>query len=146
MYEYELNLDEKNTQNILLTVIAVILLVIFAGIGHSDTATDNTGNPQILSWSDWRLRQAQQAYDAQLLVLRGDAMQLAATLNQRPEPVATQILFQTIASHTANGDPSLASARSALAAAALDVRNWSTGTVDQATAIQSLQTAFTLLK
>ena len=146
--EFELNLKD-NKETIWFTVSTVTLLVaifILAFIGSSYTIVDNAGNPQILSWSGWRLLQAQHAYDAQLSVLRGDAMQLAAILNQRPEPVATQLLFQTISNHTANGDPSLASARSALAAAALDVRNWSTGITDQASAIQSLQNAFTLLR
>ncbi|MCJ7434569.1 MAG: hypothetical protein MUO77_13875 [Anaerolineales bacterium] len=44
------------------------------------------------------------------------------------------------------GDPSLASARLALENAALNVRDWSTGTLDRDTAILSVQDALTLLQ
>ena len=82
----------------------------------------------------------------ELSILRTDAMQLAQALEQKPNPVTTQFLIEKIAQHTKEGDPSLESARLALENAALNVRDWSTGTLDRDTAILSVQGALTLLQ
>lgn len=140
---------KKNEEVIWLSVAIAVLIAVIVGLailGRGYTVTDSAGNPQVLSWSAWTLIQAQQAYNAEISTLRNDAVQLAVTLNQRPEPVATQLLYKTVVGHTASGDPSLAAARSALAVAAQNVRDWSTGLVPQAAAIQSLQTAIGLLQ
>jgi hypothetical protein len=60
--------------------------------------------------------------------------------------VTTQFLIEQIARHTKEGDPSLASARLALENAALNVRDWSTGTLDRDAAILSVQDALPLLQ
>jgi tRNA A37 N6-isopentenylltransferase MiaA len=140
---------KKNEEVLWLSAVAAVLIAIIIGlalIGRNYTTVDQAGDPQILSWSGWTLTQAQRAYNAEISVLRNDAIRLAETLNQRPNPVATQMLCEEIFAHTSSGDPSLAGARNALAAAAQNVLAWSTGTLDQAAAIQSLQTAVTLLK
>lgn len=134
----------------LLWLIAFAFLVIGALVGMSQIGQDVTpldsGVPRLLNWSDWRLLQAQRAYTMELSILRTDAMQLAQTLEQKPNPVTTQFLIEKIAQHTKEGDPSLESARLALENAALNVRDWSTGTLDRDTAILSVQGALTLLQ
>jgi hypothetical protein len=92
------------------------------------------------------LLQAERAYAEELAVLRSDAMQLSQALDQQPNPVPTQFLVERIARHTQDGDASLESARTALANAALNVRDWSTGTLDRDTAILSVQGAMSLLQ
>jgi hypothetical protein len=67
-------------------------------------------------------------------------------LDQQPNPVTTQFLIEQISQDTKDGDPSLVSARLALENAALNVRDWSTGTLDRDTAILSVQDALTLLQ
>ncbi len=134
----------------LLWLIAFAFLVIGALVGMSQIGQDVTpldsGVPRLLSWSDWRLLQAQRAYTEELSILRTDAMQLAQALEQKPNPVTTQFLIERIAQHIKEGDPSLTSARLALENAALNVRDWSTGTLDRDTAILSVQDALTLLQ
>ena len=146
---FELTIRE-NEYMIWVTVLVAVLLVMIVGMafaGRGVTVVDSAGNPQILTWSDWRMIQAQRAYDAELSVLRNDAVRVAATLDQqRPNPVAAQIVAENVARDTQSGDPSLASARAALAAAALNVRDWSTGVLDRATAVQSVQQAIGLLQ
>ncbi len=134
----------------LLWLIAFAFLVIGALVGMAQIGQDVTpldsSVPRLLNWSDWRLLQAQRAYTEELSILRTDAMQLAQALEQKPNPVTTQFLIEKIAQHTKEGDPSLESARQALENAALNVRDWSTGTLDRDTAILSVQDALTLLQ
>ena len=134
----------------LLWLIAFAFLVIGALVGMAQIGQDVTpldsGVPRLLNWSDWRLLQAQRAYTEELSILRTDAMQLAQALEQKPNPVTTQFLIERIAQHIKEGDPSLTSARLALENAALNVRDWSTGTLDRDTAILSVQDALTLLQ
>lgn len=145
-FEFDFRKYEKAVWQAAAIISLLVVIVILGAIGRGLTALDTAGNPQILSWSGWRLLQAQHAYDAELSLLRADVMRLAALLNGQPNPVAAQILSEAIARHTASGDPSLASARSALAAASLAVRDWATGASDRSTAVQSVQNVFTLLK
>lgn len=149
MYEFELNFKE-NEYAPWMTLFASILvaaIIFMAALGRGFTAMDSAGQPQVLSWSDWRMLQAQRAYDAQLTILRHDALQVAALLDQqRPNPVVAQMLAETITRDTQGGDPSLANARAALSSAALSVRDWSSGVLDRNTAIQAVQTAFALLQ
>jgi hypothetical protein len=116
-----------------------------AQIGQNVTPMD-TGEPRLLGWSDWRLFQAERAYTKELSILRTDAMQLSQVLDLKANPVTTQFLIEQIAQDTKEGDASLSSARLALENAALNVRDWSTGTLDRDTAILSVQDALTLLQ
>ena len=146
-FEIEFNF-RKNEDALWLAAFAMLIIVALVGmaqIGQNATPMD-TGAPRLLGWSDWRLLQAQRAYTKELSILRADAMQLAQALDQRPNPVTTQFLIEQIARHTKEGDPSLASARLALENAALNVRDWSTGTLDRDTAILSIQDVLPLLQ
>lgn len=146
-FEIEFNF-RKNEDALWLAAFALLIIAALVGmaqIGQNATPMD-TGTPRLLGWSDWRLLQAHRAYTKELSILRTDAMQLSQALDQRPNPVSTQFLIEQIARHTKEGDPSLASARLALENAALNVRDWSTGTLDRDTAILSIQEALPLLQ
>ncbi len=149
MFNFELDFDIRKNEDILwmLAFIALLIgaLVGLAQIGRIATPVD-AGAPRLLGWSDWRLLQAERAYAQELSLLRSDATQLSAMLDQRPSPVAAQLLAEQIARHIKSGDASLANARLALGVAAMNVRDWSTGVLDRDTAILSLQDALTLLR
>ena len=146
-FEIEFNF-RKNEDALWLVAFAVLIIAALVGMAQigQDVTPMDTGEPRLLGWSDWRLLQAERAYTQELSTLRADAMQLALALDLRPNPVTTQLLIEQIARHTQEGDPSLTSARLALENAALNVRDWSTGTLDRDTAILSLQDALTLLQ
>ena len=146
-FEIEFNF-RKNEDALWLVAFAVLIIAALVGMAQigQDVTPMDTGEPRLLGWSDWRLIQAERAYAQELSTLRADAMQLALALDLRPNPVTTQLLIEQIARHTQEGDPSLTSARLALENAALNVRDWSTGTLDRDTAILSLQDALTLLQ
>lgn len=129
------------------TAIAMLILVLIGlgALGARVTPVTADNSPKLLSWQDWRLLQAERAYRAELSVLQEDAVQLANMLEQRPSPVAAQILAERITKHAETGDASLAAARESLLAAALNVRDWSAGTLDRDTAVQSVKDAFALL-
>jgi hypothetical protein len=146
---FEFDFDFRKNEDIYWLVAFALLIIAalmgMAQIGQNATPLD-TGTPRLLGWSDWRLLQAQRAYTKELSILRADVMLLAKALDQQPNPVATQFLIEQIASHTKEGDPSLSSARLTLENAALNVRDWSTGTLDRDTAILSVQDALALLQ
>ncbi|MBI1793401.1 MAG: hypothetical protein HYR70_04330 [Chloroflexi bacterium] len=148
MFEFEIDF-QKDKGVIWATVLIGILIAVIIGmaqIGRGVTPVDDAGSPRVLSWSDWRLLQAERAYAEELSVLRGDAVQLVTMLQQRQNPVAAQLLVNAIARHTSSGDPSLANARSALANASLNVRDWASGVLDRNAAIQSIQETLALLQ
>ena len=62
-----------------------------------------------------------------------------------PSPVAVQVAANRVLEHAASGVAELADARAALGNAAIDVRDWSVGTVDKSIAIQSMQSVISLL-
>jgi len=144
-FEFDFRKNEDALWLIAFAFLVIVFLVSMAQIGQDVTPMD-TGEPRLLGWSDWRLFQAERAYTKELAVLRVDAMQLSQALDVQPNPVATQFLIEQIAQDTKEGDASLASARLALENAALNVRDWSTGTLDRDTAILSVQDAMSLLQ
>lgn len=146
-FEIEFNI-RKNEDTLWLIAFAVLVIAVLVGmaqIGQNATPMD-TGTPRLLGWADWYMLQAQGAYTKELTVLRKDAMDLAQALDLQPSPVATQFLVEQIMRDTKEGDPSLANARLALENAALNVRDWSTGTLDRDTAILSVQALQPLLQ
>ncbi|MFZ5884013.1 MAG: hypothetical protein ACOYYI_09565 [Chloroflexota bacterium] len=144
--ELEFDFSENTTLwQAAVIVVMVLVLVGLGAIGSRVTPLTADGAPKIMSWSDWRLLQAEKAYYAEVEVLQADANQLALMLESRPSPVAAQMLAERITRHTRDGDPSLAPAREALLTAALNVRDWAAGILDRDTAMRSLETAFELL-
>jgi hypothetical protein len=115
-------------------------------LGKPYSPVTPAGETRLLTWNDWQLFKAEQRYTAEREVLRADDDALAALLNQAPDPVAAQILAQRVARDTVDGEAALLSARTALQQAAQDVASWTSGALDQNTAVASLQTASDLLK
>ena len=147
--EFEINVrKEEEIYWITAVVVAVIaILVVFGWIGSGVTPLDSAGNPRLLSWSDWQLLKAERVHAEELSILQGDATQLAAALQNAPDPVAAQFLVNTISRHAQSGtDPSLADARQTLENASVDVRDWASGVLDRNTAIQSVQEAMAFLQ
>ncbi len=145
--ELELDFNGKRSLWNGLAVVAVILTLLgLAAIGVRVTPLAADGSPKLMSWQDWRLLQAERSYHAELEVLQGDAKQLSAMLEARPNPVAAQILAERITQHTKSGDATLAKACEILLSAALNVRDWSAGTLDRDTAVQSVEDALGLLQ
>lgn len=146
----ELELDfRKNEETLwLVALIALLVAAIFglAQIGRNVTPVDAAGNSTLLGWPDWQLLKAERVYADEMAKLRGDVAELTVMLEREPNPVAAQLLADRIARRTASGDPSLATARIAVANAALSVRNWANGTLDRDRAILAIQEALTLLK
>ena len=144
-FEFDFRKNEDLLWLIAFAFLVIAALVGMAQIGRDVTPMD-TGTPRLLEWADWQLLQAQRTHTKELAVLRADAMQLSQALDLKPNPVTTQFLIKQIAQDTKEGDASLASARLALENAALNVRDWSTGTLDRDTAILSVQDTLTLLQ
>lgn len=145
--ELELDFNSERTLWQGLAIVAVILALIgLAAIGARVTPLNTDGSPKLISWQDWRLLQAERAYHAELAILQDDAMQLATLLEAHPSPVAAQILAERIAKHTKSGDAALATARETLLIAALNVRDWATGTLDRDVAVQSVEDVFGFLQ
>ena len=145
--ELELDFNGKRSLWQGVVVVAVIAtLVGFAVIGARVTPLAADSSPKLMSWQDWRLLQAERFYHAELEVLQDDALQLSAMLEARPSPVAAQILVERITQHTKSGDATLAKAREMLLSAALNVRDWATGTLDRDTAVQSVEDTLGLLQ
>jgi len=145
----ELEFDFNGKQSLWqgLIVAAVILTLIgFAAIGARVTPLAADGSPKLMSWQDWRLLQAERSYHAELEVLQDDVLQLSAMLEERTNPVAAQILVERIIQHTKSGDAALAKAREMLLSAALNVRDWATGTLDRDTAVKSVEDTLGLLQ
>ncbi|MBN2116314.1 MAG: hypothetical protein JW730_07080 [Anaerolineales bacterium] len=143
--ELDLRTEQLNAWRTAAILILILTLVGLGAIGARVTPVAADNSPKLLSWQDWRLLQAERAYRAELAVLQEDAAQLANMLEEHPSPVAAQILAERIARHAKAGDASLAAARETLLMAALNVRDWSAGTLGRDTAVQSVKDAFALL-
>jgi len=145
--EIELSLGKTSYLREVAIAILVLSLASLGWLGSIVTRIGTDGSAQLLTWSDYQLGKAEKAYQAERQTLREDADRLTALLSQEhvPSPVAVQVAANRILEHTASGVAELADARAALGNAALDVRDWSAGTVDKNTAIQSMQSVISLL-
>jgi hypothetical protein len=146
--EFDIRKYEESVWWMVLAVVLIVALFGLAQLGKGVTPLDPSGSPRVMNWSDWKLLQAERLHMQEINVLRDDATQLVAIMQQRrPYPVAAQLLTNTVNGHVKDGsDPSLDTARQALAAAAVNVRDYAAGTLDRNTAIQSVQIILALLK
>lgn len=128
-----------------LAVLAVLVLAAFTGLSLLGQSVGGSGD-SLLTWTEWKMFQAQHDHARQTEVLRADALQLAETLEGKPDPVQTLMLRNRIVKHTRSGNPSLEHARNLLQAAALDVLDWSTGSMSREEASQSLIKALEVLQ
>jgi len=141
----EITIDRKTLCGFLV-FLAILVLLSLAALGKMFTPMTSDENARILTWDDWTLFKTERQYQSERETLRSDADDLAALLNQSPDPVAAQLLEERIARHTSNGQAALASARAALLQAGQDAVSWSSGTLDRDSAAASLQTTVGLLK
>ena len=92
---------------------------------------------RIVTWTDWQVRQARDAYAAELADLRRDAAVLADLLNADvPDPVQAQLVANQIALRWRQGQPALSVRRDGLITAAQAVSDWAVGALPRETARQ----------
>lgn len=128
------------------TIIVVAALAGFGVVGQRVTPVSESGEPRFLTWSDWRLLQAERQWEAEASVLQNDVADMLALLNSAPNPAAAQMLVERVENHTRTGQAALANARQAVYSAALGVRDWSVGVLDREAAFRSVQDAIALLQ
>ena len=143
--ELDLRGEDRYTWYALAVTLTVLFLVGLGYLGMPVTPYDSS-SPRTLGWADWRFLQAEREYRRELDILRSYADQLAEAIDTQPNPVAIQILVERVLRQTTSGDPALEVTRAALAQAATDVRDWSTGILDRDQALLSLQLAIELLQ
>ena len=146
----EFELDFRRKEESLTWLIADVLLLAlflfgFAKIGKPLTPYIGS-SAQVLNWSDWTLHKAEKVYNEERDVLRKDAEFLALALESKSNPVQISLLVNQIEEDVSEGTPALASARAAIAQAALDTGDWSIGILEREKALQSLGIATALLR
>lgn len=129
-----------------LALIVMAALVGLGALGQRVTPLSETGEPRFLTWADWRLLQAERAYQAERSVLHDDVADMLELLNAKPNAVAAQMLLERVENHTRSGQASLATARAATLAAANSVRDWTSGVMDRESAVQAVMDALALLQ
>lgn len=139
--EIEININQDGIGYIVAVVTLVVLLAL-GWLGQPVTLATEDGKPKVLTFQDWRFLQAEQAYKAELQVLRQDADHLANLVNGKPNPVQVQIDVDEVLKHTQSGVPALDTARKSVMAAALAVREWSVGSLNRDVALNALEDAF----
>ena len=138
--EVELNFPKDGRTPALL----ILALFVLLGLGALGRAVTPSGD-RLLTWDEWTLLQARQAYQRELAALRGDAEALAGLLAQSPDPVRAQLLAERVLAHTASGQPALDLPRQAVAAAAQALRDWAAGAGERSAAEDTLAEAVWLL-
>ena len=137
---------DRNTVYGILVFLALLSFLGLGTLGKPYTPVTTAGDTRLLPWDDWQVLKAERQYTSERTVLRSDADALASLLNQAPDPVVAQLLEERISRHTSNGQAALLTAGTALLQAAKDAASWTSGGLDRATAVASLQTATDLLK
>ena len=138
--ELELDLHPRWNWIGLLLVIAVALVAIGA-LGRAVTPQGE----KLLTWSEWQVRQARQAYLEELDLLRQDADLLAGLLSNTPDPVRAQLAAGQVLEHTGEGQAALAVQRQALVDATLAIQEWAMGAGEYEPARAALEQAVALL-
>lgn len=145
--EIDLEIGENNwvvTIAIILTV--AVVLVGLATIGERMTPVNELGQPRVMNVSDWRIHQATREYNEEIAVLRDDIRDVSMLLQQSPNPIAAQILYERVAGHANNGQSTTQIARQLTVTAAESVLAWSNGLVDRASAMNAVNEAIEVLK
>lgn len=124
-----------------LTPVLIVALLGVVLLGRAITPEP----PHILSWRNWQTLKAERRYQYELDKLRQNVDTLAELLNNRPDPVGTQILAQRILNDLEEGHPALFFQRELVAQAALDMQDWSVGALDRQLAVDSLDNAIASL-
>ena len=118
----------------------ILALLVLLGLGALGRAVTPAGD-RLLTWDEWRLLQARQAYQRELAALRGDAERLAGLLAESPDPVRAQLLCERVLSETGSGQAALSLQREAVALAAQALRDWAAGAGERSAAEAALEAA-----
>jgi hypothetical protein len=143
--EFELDIREDKTAWYIGIFLSIALLLFGLGKIGKPLTPYMGSTARVMGWSDWTLHKAEKVYKIEREVLRRDVELLAQVLEAKSSPVQVSILVKQIGKDVEEGTPALASARSAVAQATLDVGDWSIGILEREQAIQSLEIAIALL-
>lgn len=121
--EIEVDLNGLKLSNWIAIAIALVL-VILGVVGYRVTPEGN----RILTWEDWQVHQAHQAYRREVGVLQSALDRLAQVVNRTPDPLRAQMTADRVlrdldAVRLAVLEP----AKGAVGEAALAVRAWALG-------------------
>ncbi len=120
-----------------IVIVAIVVGTLLALLGRGYTFDE-----KVLSWTDWRVLQAEQTYRAELGHLQQDVEALVELVNlEMAEPVRGQLAAEQIAQRWSRGESALAVQREALTQAAQAVRDWSIGAVPRETALAAVEAA-----
>ena len=124
-------------RRVILPLVGALLIVTPALILLGRAFTPTTPPLRVFTWTDWQVRQARDAYAAELADLRRDATVLADLLNADvPDPVQAQLVANQIALRWRQGQPALSVRRDGLITAAQAVSDWAVGALPRETARQ----------
>ncbi len=143
----EIEFSAPEGQNFYLVLTAVILLVVtgLGWLGYGVTRQSPDGRAAVMSWTDYRVIQAEKAYFAERAELRSAVEEIAQLLNKNASPAEAQIHLTRIEKSIGDGLPELAEARAAVLQAADAVRAWSLGKSSRDEAAEVINYAIELL-
>jgi hypothetical protein len=122
-----------------------LTLLVLAGLGALGRIVTPPGE-KLLTWSEWQVLQARQAYRRELIVLHQDVETLADLLSAGPDPVRAQLAVEQVLVHTQQGQEMLVTQREAVTLAATALRDWAIGADDRQTAVTALDQAIQSLE
>ncbi len=137
-----MEIDLRGKKPWLYLTLGLVALAALALIGRAFTPAGGG----FLTAQEWQILQAQQAYNAELNSLHGDAGTLQALLDQQAQPARAQVVAGEVRSRLALGGlETLALQRQALDDAALAVLDWAAGLQSLESAQAALDAARSLL-
>jgi hypothetical protein len=136
-----MELDLSRYRLLLVLLAAILLLSSIGWLGHAYLPSGD----KLLSRTEWQVLKADLAYRKELSRLQDAAGDLAALLNDRPDPVRAQLTHESIQRLTRQGQPALGYSREKLAAAAQAISDWAVGAIEREVASQVLEEALQLL-
>lgn len=129
-------------------VVAALLLLVIAGLGwlgYGVTRVGPDGRAAVMTWTDYRVIQAEKAYLAERAELRSAVEEIAQLLNKNASPVEAQIHLARIEKSIGDGLPELAEARVAVLQASDAARACSLGKIPPEEAAGAIHYAAELL-
>lgn len=127
--EIEFKAPEEHYFYLVIAAVVLFVLVGLGWLGKSVTRLGPDGQGVVMSWTDYRVIQAEKAYVAERAKLRSAVDEIAQLFNADASPVEAQIHLARIEKSLEGGLPELADARAAVAQAVNAVRACSLGKV-----------------
>jgi hypothetical protein len=143
----EIEFSAPEGQNFYLVIVAVLLLLVtgLGWLGYGVTRVGPDGRAVVMTWTDYRVIQAEKVYIAERAELRSAVEEIAQLLNKNASPVEAQIHLIRIEKSTGDGLPELAEARAAVFQATDAVRAYSLGKISRDEAAGAINHAAELL-